>query len=135
MKQNAFTPLPEPERVLSSPQQHQNHHRTRLFPTTCAGPSTNAADWTESWVLPGRAPRLVPGKSNFPAFAGLLVAAAILSPCPARAGGVTIMTHGLNGTADDWISWMASALPAYPSFPGTNFSIYRMAVTNGSGNF
>jgi hypothetical protein len=46
----------------------------------------------------------------------------------ARGAGVTIITHGLNGSADDWVLAMAQRLPLHPSFPGTNFSCYAVDV-------
>jgi len=42
--------------------------------------------------------------------------------------GVTIITHGLNSDADDWVLAMAQRLPLHPSFPGTNFSCFEVTV-------
>ena len=54
----------------------------------------------------------------------LLLSAVVL----VRGAGVTIITHGLNSNADDWVLAMAQRLPLHPSFPGTNFSCYAVDV-------
>lgn len=55
----------------------------------------------------------------------------------ARSGaGVTLITHGLNGNVDGWVTGMATNVPAYPGFRGTNFSCYNMTfVPAGGGGF
>ncbi|HKQ38572.1 MAG TPA: hypothetical protein VJ063_10880 [Verrucomicrobiae bacterium] len=53
----------------------------------------------------------------------LLLAA---SSMQVRGAGVTIITHGLNSNADDWVLAMAQRVPLHPNFPGTNFSCYAV---------
>lgn len=47
-------------------------------------------------------------------------------PHSSSAGGVTIITHGLNGNADGWVTGMATNIGRYAKFPGTNFTGYEM---------
>lgn len=51
------------------------------------------------------------------------------------AGGVTVITHGLNGDADGWVTGMANKLPTYENFPGTNATTYLMSFTPSGGNY
>jgi hypothetical protein len=48
---------------------------------------------------------------------------------PARAGGVTLITHGFDSNVTDWIIPMADKIPQYGSFPGTNVSLYEISIT------
>ncbi len=48
----------------------------------------------------------------------------------AQAGGVTLITHGLNGNVDGWVTGMATNVPRYARFPGTNFACYQMSFSN-----
>src|SRR5262245_20603149 len=45
---------------------------------------------------------------------------------PGASAGVTIITHGLNGDVDGWVTGMATNIPNYARFFGTNYSCYEM---------
>jgi len=75
------------------------------------------------WVAVGRCSALV--------IAALLVC----FPGKVAAGGLTLITHGLNGNADGWVTGMATNVPQYARFPGTNFSCYAMSFSNFNGTY
>jgi len=50
-------------------------------------------------------------------------------------GGVTLITPGLNGDVNGWITGMANDIPGYRTFPGTNYTCYEFYFTNISGSY
>lgn len=75
-------------------------------------------------------------KYTYPA-RNLVVVALLVSLCfqtPTRAG-VTIITHGLNGNVDGWVTGMADRITQHSAFPGTNFSCYLMNFTPSGGGY
>ncbi|MGC9941482.1 MAG: hypothetical protein ABSE48_06575 [Verrucomicrobiota bacterium] len=69
-------------------------------------------------------------------FSGLLITLIASLPHFTKAAGVTIITHGFEDDSSypTWVSAMADAMPNYPSFPGTNFTTYRLTLSDdGSG--
>ena len=52
----------------------------------------------------------------------------------ANGAGVTVITHGLNGNGDGWVTGMASQVTNYATFPGTSFTIYKLYYYYSGGN-
>jgi len=65
----------------------------------------------------------------------LLFLLAPLNPKPARAGGVTVITHGFSGNVNGWISGMAGAVARSARFPGTNYTTYTISLTTDGSNY
>jgi hypothetical protein len=53
----------------------------------------------------------------------------------ATSGGVTIITHGLNGDTDGWVTGMAEQIPDYERFVGTNHSTYHVYFFSSGGSY
>lgn len=56
----------------------------------------------------------------------LLVFAGLGIPRPGPAAGVTLITHGHLANATEWVIPMTASIPAYPTFPGTNWASYKV---------
>lgn len=55
------------------------------------------------------------------------IAATLLSIGPyAWGGGLTVITHGLAGNADGWVTGMAEQIPNYSTFPGSAYTLYKI---------
>jgi hypothetical protein len=53
----------------------------------------------------------------------------------ASAAGVTLITHGLNGNVDGWITGMATNVPWFARFPGTNYACYQVGFVSSGGGY
>src|SRR5262245_21226733 len=70
--------------------------------------------------------------------AGILLVAAALLPgvSSAYGAGVTIITHGLDGNADGWVTGMANQIPRYTTFPGSSYTFYKFYfIPVGGGSY
>jgi len=56
-----------------------------------------------------------------------------INPHSTNAAGVTIITHGLNGDTDGWVTGMAEQIPNYERFVGTNHSGYHVYFFSSGG--
>jgi hypothetical protein len=53
----------------------------------------------------------------------------------AGGAGVTVITHGLNGNADGWVTGMAQQITNYPTVTGSGFSIYKIYLNYNGTNY
>src|SRR5882672_1169079 len=74
-------------------------------------------------------------KSNWRWLLVLLFALVSLRPTHNALAGVTIITHGLNGNVDGWITGMATNIPNYQKFHGTNYTCYEMYFFSSAGSY
>lgn len=66
----------------------------------------------------------------------MIIASCLLSPRLGRSAGVTLVTHGFEEDGyPDWVTAMAEQIANYPTFPGTNFTAYRLVITYDNGYF
>ena len=66
----------------------------------------------------------------------LLISMQVVLPSKCPGAGVTIITHGYRSDANGFVAAMADAIPHYYSFPGTNYTTYKLTLTtDGNGNF
>jgi hypothetical protein len=64
------------------------------------------------------------------------IAALLLLATPiARGAGITIITHGLNGNADGWVTGMANQVPNHTRFPGSSRTFYRLSFYYSAGSY
>jgi hypothetical protein len=72
-------------------------------------------------------------KAKLALLAGVLVI--LLLPISSSGAGVTIITHGLSGNADGWVTGMADEIPTYYRFPGTNYAFYKLYFYYNKGYY
>jgi len=65
----------------------------------------------------------------------LLSFTGFMDPVGCQAAGATIITHGLNGSVDDWVIAMASRMASYPRLPGTNSTCYELYFTPNGASY
>lgn len=58
-----------------------------------------------------------------------------VAPQVADAAGVTLITHGLNGNVDGWVTGMADQIRSDRWFPGTNYTLYLMSFVPAGGGY
>jgi hypothetical protein len=64
-----------------------------------------------------------------------LLLAGLGFPDRSGAAGVTVITHGYNSDADTWVTAMADQIPEYQGFPGTSFTVYKIALTTDGSSY
>src|SRR5437016_6192903 len=67
--------------------------------------------------------------------AGILALLDALGTLSCRGGGVTLITHGLNGNTDGWVTGMANRITNYSRFPGTNAAIYKAYFYSSNSSY
>jgi hypothetical protein len=70
-----------------------------------------------------------------PLLAGLLFWLVVAIPCSLEAAGVTVITHGFDSDADGWVAAMADEITNYHSFPGTNWTTYKITLTTDGTDY
>lgn len=64
----------------------------------------------------------------------LLLLVCGLGVLPMAMGGVTVITHGLNGTTTGWVTGMANAIASHASGRAANAPVYKLTVENSAGS-
>lgn len=73
------------------------------------------------------------GSQFLMAVRSLLLAGLLSGSASLAMAGVTVITHGLNGDVNGWVTGMATNIPAHPGFRGTNFSVYNLTFNPAGG--